>query len=111
MCRSIVFVSDQSPNTKLASAVIVYRHLCRLEADGWRINLVLHEGDMHRYEGRPNWHIKVLPMRRQWYPPFRPYGVLATVRFQILLREVSRFITAHGPKVVIGHLQGAYFSE
>ncbi len=76
--KSLLFVSDCSPNLGMASAVIFHRHLCRLEDEGWQIHLLLLEADAANYSGRPTWRVKFLPNRLWWHPPFRPYGALAS---------------------------------
>ncbi len=111
MNRNVLFVSDTSPNNRLASPVIFYRHLCRLEDAGWKINLVLHAGDLRNYIGRDSWRVKVLPMRRAWWPPFRPYGFLARLRFRLLLTEIRSYLASVQPDVIIGYLHGVYLAE
>lgn len=108
--KTLLFVSDASPNRGMASAVIFYRHLERLENDGWSINLLLSSQDRKNYEGKPSWNAHFLPTREWFYPPFRPYGILSKVRYKILEMRSASFIKDISPNIIIGYLRGTYFS-
>jgi len=108
--RSLIFVSDYGINPERASSAIFYRHLCRLENDGWKIQIICPENEVQRYQGRANWKIQFLPMRRWWWPPFRPYGFLARVRMFLLAQQCDRFVKKAGAGVILGYLRGNYFA-
>jgi hypothetical protein len=108
--KSLLFVSDCSPNLGMASPVIFHRHLSRLEDAGWRIHLLLPEADEKNYSGRPTWRVKFLPNRLWWYPPFRPFGALASLRYCIFSQASAALIAEARPHVVLGYLRGMYFS-
>lgn len=108
--KSLLFVSDRSPNNKMASSVVFHRHLSFLENEGWDINLLLTDSDRNNYEGKPSWNTLFLPSREWFYPPFRPYGILSKVRYKILEYRSSAFINLVAPNVIIGYLRGTYFT-
>ena len=94
----------------MASSVIFHRHLSRLEQEGWGIHLICPEGEASTYEGNDKWRAHFLPARRRWWPPFRPYGILARIRLELLAQDCASFIREARAGVLLGYLRGNYLA-
>lgn len=60
------------PMEGAGSAIIVLRHLRRLKAAGWRIQVVGDWGQDESLSRQEGWTVRYLPHRRTWWPPYRP---------------------------------------
>ena len=103
-------MSDKAPNRGMASSVIFHRHLSRLEQEGWGIHLICPEGESRTYEGHATWKTHFLPARRWWWPPFRPYGLRARIRIELLAQDCASFVRQSGAGVILGYLRGNYLA-
>jgi glycosyltransferase involved in cell wall biosynthesis len=60
------------PMEGAGSAIIVLRHLRRLKAAGWIIQIVGDWGQNEAICQQEGWKVRYLPHRRAWWPPYRP---------------------------------------
>lgn len=104
MTRSLTYIG-QTPAEGTGSPVIVLRHLRRLAEHGWKITVIGEHGQDVSACERAGWTVKHLPLRRSWWPPFRPQSkVLRSLRTALLARE-CRFLTAgNPPDAIFGYL-------
>lgn len=83
--KTLWFISNVSPAAGHGGQIVVERHLRRLIAGGWRVCVASH------IAARPDisWKQRQIPMRRIWWPPFRPAsGLLMRLRSWAWLREL-----------------------
>lgn len=110
MQNSLVFITSTAPNPAKASAAIFYRHLVFLEKEGWQIHLICPESEKNKCFAKQTWKILFLPNRKFWWPPFRPYGILSRIRYQLLAAECKTFVRNAKASVFLGYMWGNYFS-
>ena len=67
--RALLYVGDVVPGPGYGGPIIVDRHLRRFAAEGWAVTVVCPRG--HEITHGP-WLQIQLPLRRWWWPPFRP---------------------------------------
>lgn len=104
MTRSLVYVG-QTPAEGTGSPVIILRHLRRLAAHGWEITIIGEHGQDAAACEREGWKVKHLPLRRGWWPPFRPNStMLRTLRTWLLGRECRRLTGPEAPNAIFGYL-------
>jgi len=104
MTRSLTYIG-QTPAEGTGSPVIVLRHLRRLAAHGWKITIIGEHGQDTSACERSGWTVKNLPLRRAWWPPFRPQStVLRALRTTLLARECRRLTADNPPDALFGYL-------
>lgn len=104
MTRSLVYIG-QTPAEGTGSPVIILRHLRRLSAHGWKITIIGEHGEDSSACERAGWTVKHLPLRRSWWPPFRPDNrILRTLRTWLLARECRRLVGSEAPDAILGYL-------
>ncbi|HEX2099269.1 MAG TPA: hypothetical protein VHF69_01325, partial [Candidatus Synoicihabitans sp.] len=95
----------QAPADGTGSPVIVLRHLQRLAAGGWQIRVVAERGQDTSACERAGWNVSDLPLRRRWWPPYRPnQPLLRRIRMWLLARECLRLDAHHPPDAILGYL-------
>lgn len=100
-----VLYIGQAPAEGTGSPVIVLRHLQRLAAAGWEITVVAEEGCDNSASIRAGWLVLPLPLRRAWWPPFRPALAWSrAVRTWLLANEALRLTARSRPDAVLGYL-------
>jgi hypothetical protein len=108
--KSILYISESIPTNTFASPVLFYRHLTRLEAHGWLINLILLDKDLEGITFPATWNVKRLPVRRWWYPPFKHHFFFRVPRYYLLWLECADFIKQYQPQFILGYVWGTYLS-
>lgn len=104
MTRSLVYVG-QTPAEGTGSPVIILRHLQRLAEHGWKITIIGEHGQDASACARAGWTVKHLPLRRTWWPPFRPKNRWSrTLRTWLLGRECVRLTGPASPDAIFGYL-------
>jgi len=95
----------QTPSEGTGSPVIVLRHLQRLAAHGWKITVIGEAGDNDAACKSAGWPVKYLPLRRGFWPPYRPDKPLSRrVRTWLLGRECRRLTADARPDALLGYL-------
>jgi predicted dehydrogenase len=94
----------QTPVEGTGSPVVVRRHLARLAAQGWQIAVICDHAPAAG--GLPkDWVAHELPLRRFWWPAFRPHSVWSRrLRTWLLARECRRLTRSQPPDAVLGYL-------
>ena len=110
MKKQALFISDMPPNNGLASSVIFYRHFILLEEKGYEINILIRELPEKNIVYPLTWKIKTLAARKWWYPPYKPNNFLKWIRYYILYSEAKPFINEVKPDIIIGFLNGVFYS-
>lgn len=110
MKRKALFISDMPPINGLASSVLFYRHFKLLEESGYEINVLIRELPEKDLVYPSTWKIKILAARKWWYPPYRPHNILKWIRYYILYFEAKAFISEVKPDIIIGFLNGIFYS-
>lgn len=105
----VVYVSEIAPSDTAASRVVTFRHLRALERCGFDICAVIPEG-LDETGIPSNWHIIRLPMRKAYYPPYRPYWPLRGIRWALLDRIVLPLLGKRPVACVLGLLMGEYLA-
>jgi hypothetical protein len=105
MTRHLVYIG-QTPAQGTGSPVIVLRHLLRLAQHGWKITVIAEHGQDTSSCEKAGWTVKHLPLRRRWWPPFRPVSgaFLRSMRTRLLARECRELCGSEAPDAVFGYL-------
>lgn len=102
--RHLLYIG-QTPAEGTGSPVIVLRHLERFTADCWKIFIIAESGQDTTACQRAGWTLLTLPLRRAWWPPFRPrFGLSRTLRTWLLARECRRLTGDRPPDAVFSYL-------
>ncbi|XHR30182.1 MAG: hypothetical protein ACFUZC_06405 [Chthoniobacteraceae bacterium] len=92
----------QTPDQGTGSPVILLRHLRRLAAGGWRIELVTEDGQSDALAEK--WPIHHLSLRKPWWPPFRAGNrFLRSLRMRLWAGECARFFP-EAPQAIVSYL-------
>lgn len=80
---NFLFISEIMPINTYASEVVFYRHFKLLAENGHTVHILT---DQNSYLNRkkdliPEFHVHILPNRKWYYLPFKPYGPLQKLRF------------------------------
>ncbi len=95
----------QAPGEGTGSPIIVLRHLRRLAAHGWQITVIPEGGQDTSLCEKAGWTVRHLPLRRRWWPPFRPDNAFSRrVRTWLLARECRRLTASEPPDAIFGYL-------
>lgn len=104
MTRSLTYIG-QTPAEGTGSPVIILRHLRRLAGHGWTITIIGEHGQDTSACENAGWSVKHLPLRRPWWPPFRPQSnLLRSVRTALLARECRHLTADNPPDAIFGYL-------
>lgn len=95
----------QTPKEGTGSPVIILRHLLRLAEHGWTISVIGDDALDTSACVRQGWNVAQLPLRRWWWPPFRPqHSLLRSFRTWLLGRECRRLAGEPRPDAVLSYL-------
>jgi hypothetical protein len=95
------------PAEGAGSAIIVYRHLQRFAANGWKVRIV---ADWGQEEFLPNcvahgWPVMTLSHRKPWWPPFNSDRPLSrALRAWLWAGEVRSWLGTHQPDAAFTYL-------
>jgi hypothetical protein len=95
------------PAEGAGSAIIVYRHLKRFSAAGWRVRIVADWGQEHFMPTcvTHGWPVTTLSHRKTWWPPFDADRPLSRAfRTWLWAGEVREWLGAHKPDAVFTYL-------
>ena len=102
--RSLVYFGH-APMEGAGSAIIVFRHLRRLAAKGWRITVVSDWGQELKYCEQEGWPVFHLTHRKPWWPPYHPANpLLRAIRHWLWAGECDRFLKGVRPDAVFTYL-------
>lgn len=116
--KNIYFISESLPHPGYGSFIIFYRHLTRLEEEGYKITLILPE-----YEGfnentfynqmRHRWQFLRVPFKKWWF--LLPYkydnSILRRIRFNFIYLYVRRYINKNIPDFIITYFHGQFLNS
>ncbi len=95
----------QAPAEGPGSPIIVLRHLQRLAAHGWSITVIPEPGQNTSACEAAGWAVHHLPIRRPWWPPYRPASTFSrNLRTWLLGRECRLLLRANPPDALFGYL-------
>ncbi|MEI6465911.1 MAG: hypothetical protein WCQ89_14400 [Verrucomicrobiota bacterium] len=105
--KPVVVYFGHVPAEGAGSAIIVYRHLRRLAAEGWDIRIVADWGQqpLHATCRAHGWPVLELSHRRPWWPPFdadQPWS--RAVRAWLWAGEVRAWLGAARPVAAVTYL-------
>lgn len=105
----LLFVFSGPPKQGTGSQVIVDRHLRRLTSKDWKISILVPEHTLIGENFPDSWQIIPLPMRRWWWPPFRPEipGVLE-LRLRCWQLECEQVLQGERPSAILTILWSVY---
>lgn len=105
----VIFISDVVPVDKGASSAVLYRHLVKLDSDGFSITLLLNMNDANAHAKFPDgWDIVKIPMRKKFWPPYRASNkFLRIIRWKIIDRYLPKNI-GDRPSVIVSINHGSY---
>jgi hypothetical protein len=93
----------QNPAAGTGSPIIVLRHLQRLAAEGWDVDVLADYGGEYAACRAAGWTVKQLCHRRWWWPPYRDHPAgLRWMRLRLLAREAAARNPA--PDVILSYL-------
>lgn len=97
----LLFVDRGVPADAPGTPVVVWRHLNRLESDGWQVRVAAFEPELTE-AAPPSWHLVTYPLRRRWWPPHRAFvpGSLS-VRASLQSREIVSALDGDLPDIVL----------
>lgn len=108
---NFLFISELLPIDTFASEVVFYRHFKMLIENGHKIHLLT---DQNSYLSRkkdllPQFHLHILPNRKWYYLPFKPYGLLQKLRFLNYYQfYVKSIIKDHKIDHLMGFIHGNF---
>jgi hypothetical protein len=79
--------------------------LRRLSEHGWKITVIGEHGQDTTACVRAGWQVQQLPLRRSWWPPFRPDSAISRrLRTWLLGRECRALTSSTGVDAIFGYL-------
>lgn len=94
-----------SPVEGAGSAIIVYRHLLRFAADGWKVRIVADFGQSDAIAQQHGWPVMTLSHRKRWWPPFKPDQTLSrAIRAWLWAGEVNAWLNGLQPSGILTYL-------
>lgn len=110
---NFLFISEHLPLDTYASEVIFYRHFIKLIEDGHSIHLLT---DQNSYNNKKKnldsrFFVHILPNRKWYYPPFKPYGILQKIRFFFYYYFYTKtIIKKYNIDKLIGYIHGNFLT-
>jgi len=110
---NFLFISEILPTDTYASEVVFYRHLSELVKKGHNVHILT---DQNSYNNRnkdlpEEFSVHIIPNRKWFYPPFKPYGVFQKIRFYIYYLSYGRLIIKkYKINKLIGYVHGNFLS-
>lgn len=108
---NILFISETLPINTYASEVVFYRHFLKLASDGHQIHIVT---DQNSYNNRKKdipaaFHVHLIPNRKWYYLPYKPYGILQKLRyFLYYFFYLRKILKKHKINRLIGYVNGNF---
>ena len=94
-----------SPAEGAGSAIIVYRHLLRFAAHGWKVHIVADFGQSDAIARQHDWPVMTLSHRKPWWPPFQPDQTLSRAfRAWLWAGEVDAWLDGFQPTGILTYL-------
>ncbi|MEO7318931.1 MAG: hypothetical protein ABIZ56_08090 [Chthoniobacteraceae bacterium] len=94
-----------SPAEGAGSAIIVYRHLLRFAANGWKVHIVADFGQSDAIARQHDWPVMTLSHRKPWWPPFKPDQTLPRAyRAWLWAGEVHAWLDGFQPSGILTYL-------
>ncbi len=96
-----------------ASSVVFYRHFKFLENKGYSIHILI---DNNSYRERladfpETWNIHILPNRKWFFPPYKPFGLLQKLRFIYYYQfYVKQLLRTEKINIIAGFIYGQFLS-
>jgi len=110
--RTLLFVSDVAPVGSHASSVILFRHLTALEKEGFTIVVCMSEDKGSRAVIPSAWICVPLPVRRRFYPPYRPgIGWTRALRWILFDRVLNARLGGRRIDCVLSLLHGEFLAN
>jgi hypothetical protein len=105
---AIIYISEIHPVETHASSAVIHRHLLSLEKAGFAIIVIGLSAAAAKDPIPARWRQILIPTRRFYYPPYRPYAVLRQIRWHLLDQLILPALAGTPIHSVIGLLQGEY---
>jgi hypothetical protein len=103
--KRLLIYFGHAPMEGAGSAIIVFRHLRRLSANGWSIVVVSDWGQELDYCDEEGWPVFHLTHRKPWWPPYNPANaLLRQVRLWLWAGECNRLLRGVRPDAVFTYL-------
>lgn len=106
-----LFISEILPIDTYASEAVFFRHFKQLADEGHEIHILT---DSNSYQNRKKelpdiFFVHLLPNRKWYYPPFKPYGLLQKIRFtDYYLLHVKPLLSRYNFDKIIGFVHGNF---
>ena len=115
--KNIYFISESIPYRGYGSFVIFYRHLLRLEKEGYQINLIIPnlehpEADVFLEEVKHRWNIVRVPFKKWWFLlPYRyNYPVLREIRYRFVSLHLKKNLKHNPPNFILTYFYDQFFN-
>jgi hypothetical protein len=115
--KNIYFVSESIPYPGYGSFVIFYRHLLRLENEGYRITLIIPDykstaADDFLEEIKERWNIIKVPFNKWWFLlPYRyNYKTLRAVRYRFVSLYIKKYTDKHPPDFIATYFYNQFYN-
>lgn len=115
MDKNIYFISESTPHRGYGSFVVFYRHLTRLEQDGYKIHLIIPDYDdvNAEYLGNNTWNIIKVPFKKWWFLlPYRyDSRTSRNIRFKFIINwYLRKHLNRYRPGFIITYFHGVFFN-
>ena len=115
--KNLYFISESIPHPGYGSFVIFYRHLIRLEKEGYNINLIIpdykrSDADEFLTEVKDRWNIIKVPFKKWWFLfPYRYNNkLLRDARFWFVNLYLKKHFRNHHPDFIITYFYNQFFN-
>ncbi|QNR85305.1 glycosyltransferase [Pedobacter riviphilus] len=108
---NFLFISEILPTDTYASEIVFYRHFSELVKKGHSVHILT---DQNSYNNRnkdlsSEFSIHIVPNRKWFYLPFKPFGILQNIRFYIYyLLYVRSILRKYKIDKIIGYVHGNF---
>ncbi len=113
MKKNILFISEMPAVNTHASSVVFYRHFKNLEENGVKIHILIDENSYNnRLADFPaSWNIYLLPNRKWFFPPYKPFGLLQKLRFTYYYHlYVKQILVSQNIDLLMSFIYGQFLS-
>jgi hypothetical protein len=115
--KNIYFVSESIPYPGYGSFVIFYRHLIRLENEGYRITLIIPDyknsaADTFLEEIKDRWTLIKIPLNKWWFLlPYRyNYKILREIRFRFVYLYIKKHANTFPPDFIVSYFYRQFYN-
>ncbi|MFD2288827.1 hypothetical protein GJU39_05930 [Pedobacter petrophilus] len=108
---NFLFISENLPIDTYASEVVFYRHFKKLVENGHSVHILT---DQNSYTNRKKdlwskFKVHILPNRKWYYLPFKPFGILKYIRFSHYYYTYTKnLIVEQKINKLIGYISGNF---